>query len=278
MMKNIENEKFDEERALYATDGALVKNCSFEGEKDGESALKECKRITISKCNFHLRYPLWHCQRIDLIYSKMWETCRAPIWYTDTIGIDTVEIDGVKALRECKNVRIYSSRISSIEFGWFCDGVTAENVELESQYAMLKSKNIDFNKVNFKGKYAFQYVENAKFVDCVFDTKDAFWHGKNLTVENSVLKGEYLGWYSENLTLKNCKISGTQPLCYCKNLTLIDCEMTSCDLSFEKSSVEAVVLSHIDSVKNPLSGTIYAPSVGEVIMDDKEAKGKVVLK
>ena len=111
----------------------------------------------------------------------------------------------------------------------------------------------------------------------MFDTKDAFWHAKNVTIRNSVVKGEYLAWYSENLTFENCKISGTQPLCYCKNLKLVDCEMTDTDLCFERSEVEAVLTAEIASIKNPLSGHIYVPAVGEIIRDIEGAEGEVVI-
>ena len=107
-----------------------------------------------------------------------------------------------------------------------------------------------------------------KITDSVLDTKDAFWHSKNVTVKNCVVKGEYLAWFSQGLTLINCRISGTQPLCYCRDLTLIDCEMTGCDLSFEYSDVQASINGHIDSVKNPRSGSITADSIGEVIWED----------
>ena len=40
-MNIIENKIFDEERALYGSNQLLVKNCSFDGPADGESALKE---------------------------------------------------------------------------------------------------------------------------------------------------------------------------------------------------------------------------------------------
>ena len=119
-------------------------------------------------------------------------------------------------------------------------------------------------------------MKRATLDGCTLHTKDAFWHAKNVTVTDSVLEGEYLGWYSEGLTLIRCKIRGTQPLCYCKNLRLIDCEMERCDLSFEKSEVDATLSSPVDSIKNPKSGEIRVPAVGEVIFDEKWAKGKVL--
>ncbi len=92
-----------------------------------------------------------------------------------------------------------------------------------------------------------------------------------------MIKGEYLAWYSEGLTLINCKIIGTQPLCYCKNLKLIDCEMVDTDLAFEKSHVEATITTPVISIKNPLHGRICVPEVGEIIMDDENAKGEVII-
>ena len=181
-----------------------------------------------------------------------------------------------RALRECAGVSIVDSDIISPEFGWSAKDVEMRNCTAESEYFFMRGENLAFSDVRFKGKYSFQYVKNARFHHCAFDTKDAFWHSEGVTVTDSTVKGEYLAWYSQGLTLIRCKIIGTQPLCYCKGLKLIDCEMVDTDLSFEKSEVEAVVTTPIVSVKNPRSGTITAPSVGEIIMDDLEARGKVL--
>lgn len=152
-----------------------------------------------------------------------------------------------------------------------------EDSRAESEYFMMRSENLTFRNVEFKGKYSFQYIKNAVFENCRFDTKDAFWHGENVTVKNSLVKGEYLAWYSDGLTLESCKIIGTQPLCYCKNLRLINCEMVDTDLCFEKSEVEANIITPVISIKNPLSGNIFVPEVGEIIRDDVNAKGKVTV-
>ena len=98
-----------------------------------------------------------------------------------------------------------------------------------------------------------------------------------MTVRNSVIKGEYLAWYSDGLTLENCKIIGTQPFCYCKNLRLINCEMIDCDLAFEKSEVEAEITTPVISIKNPKSGRITVPEVGEIIRDDPDSMGEIVV-
>lgn len=141
----------------------------------------------------------------------------------------------------------------------------------------MRSDHLIFRNVHLNGKYSFQYITDSVFEDCVFDTKDAFWHGKNVMIRNSVVKGEYLAWYSENITFENCRIIGTQPLCYCKNLKLINCKMVDTDLSFQRSDVEATLTAPIVSIKNPLSGHIHVPAVGEIIMDSDEAKGEIII-
>ncbi len=101
---------------------------------------------------------------------------------------------------------------------------------------------------------------------------------KNVLVKDSVIRGEYLAWYCENVTFENCTIIGTQPLCYCKGLKMINCRMESADLAFEKSEADADIVSEVISIKNPKSGKIIVNEVGEIIMDDPEAKGTVIIR
>lgn len=276
-MKIIENQIFDEERALYGSSELLVKNCSFDGPADGESAFKECSQIEVEDCFFNLRYPFWHDQGLTIRHSEMTDNCRAALWYSSHVMVTDSKLHGIKAFRECSDVSIQNCNIVSPEFGWSVQRICMEDTAAVSEYFMMRSEDLTFRRVHFQGKYSFQYIKNAVFEDCVFDTKDAFWHGENITVRNSTIKGEYLAWYSNGLTLINCKIIGTQPLCYCRNLKLIHCEMIGTDLAFEKSQVDAEIITKVDSIKNPLSGRITVPDVGEVILDDVKAKGEILV-
>lgn len=267
-MKYIENRVFPNERDLYAAEGISLFSCAFDGEEDGESALKHAKDVTAEKCFFNLRYPLWHCEDVRLRDCVMTDKCRAALWYTRRAVIENCELGGIKALRECDEIEISASNIVSPEFGWRCRGVEMRGCEVESEYLFFGSSGLRWDNVRFKGKYSFQYARGVEIENCALDTKDAFWHAENVTVRDSVINGEYLGWYSDGLTLINCRISGTQPLCCCKNLKLINCEMTGADLAFEYSDVEADLRGEVVSVKNPRSGRITADRVGEVILTE----------
>lgn len=275
-MNTVKNQTFDEERALYGSQDLLVEDCSFDGPADGESTLKESRNIQVVHSFFNLRYPFWHVHGLKLSGSEMTELCRAALWYSDHIEITDTRLHGIKALRECSDVTMKDCDILSPEFGWSVQGIRMEDSSAESEYFMMRSSDLHFRNVQMKGKYSFQYIENSVFEHCRFDTKDAFWHAKNVVVRDSVVKGEYLAWYCENVTFENCQIIGTQPLCYCKGLKLINCEMIDTDLAFERSDVEATITTPVISIKNPLSGHITVPAVGEVIRDIPEAGDGIV--
>lgn len=275
-MNKIEGEVFDQERALYGERNLSVEKCSFSGPADGESAFKECLNIDVDKCFFNLRYPFWHDHVVRINASEMTENCRAALWYSDHVFISDTKMHGIKALRECKDVFISDCDIISPEFGWSSSSVSIESTSAESEYFLMRAENVRIKNLKFKGKYSFQYVDNMVIDSSELDTKDAFWHTRNVTVTNSTLKGEYLAWYSDGLTLIDCTIIGTQPFCYCKNLRLVNCKMIDTDLAFEKSDVDAHIIGYVDSIKNPLSGTIEVEKVGEIIMDDDSAKGDII--
>ena len=276
-MRCISKQTFDEERALYGSKDVRVVDCVFDGPADGESAFKESENVEVERCYLNLRYPFWHDHHVVIRESEMTSLCRAALWYSDHIDVSKTKMHGIKALRECHDVTVRDCDVVSPEFGWFSRGLTIEGCTIESEYLMMRSSDIRASNMTMRGKYSFQYIENAVFEHCQFDTKDAFWHAKNVVVRDSVVKGEYLAWYCDGVTFERCTITGTQPFCYCKGLRLVDCKMVGTDLAFEKSSVEASITTPVDSIKNPYSGRITVPAVGQLIIDDDRAKAEVII-
>lgn len=273
----VEGQNFEEERALYNSEDAIIRNCTFKGEKDGESPLKESKDISVEECEFSLRYALWHVKNGTVYNSKFSDTARAPFWYDENIKFLDSESKCVKIFRECKKVIVQNSKVVSEEPFWCCDDVVIVDSDITGFYAFFNSKKVRLNHINFTGKYSFQYNKKLEIIDSNFDTKDAFWHCDNVVVRNSVIKGEYIGWYSKNMTFINCKIESHQPFCYCKNLKLIDCEMPNCDLAFENSTVEGSIIGKIDSIKNPIHAKIKVGEIGEFINDSPLHKVNLTL-
>ena len=272
-MEQIKNATFDAERSLYGLDGAEVSECVFAGPADGESPLKECRNVDVSGCRFELRYPFWHDTQCVIRDCTLTESCRAALWYDKMLTMESSEIRGVKAFRECDVITIASVKANSEEFGWKCRNVTIDKLDLTSVYPFFECSDMYISDLNMTGKYSFQYTKNVVIKNSKLKTKDAFWHCKNVTVRDTVIEGEYLGWYSEGLHLINCTVIGTQPFCYANNLVLENCRLENCDLAFEKSDVTADVKGTIISIKNPLSGSITCD--GAELINDTNTSCKI---
>ena len=132
-MKEIKNLNFDAERALYASKNLSVVNCTFAGEADGESAMKESSDLDVRGCRFELRYPFWHDKNIKVDDCVMTDTCRAPVWYTKNAHFEDCKINGVKAFRECDGITLENCTVVSPEFGWNCHNVNIVGGELTSE-------------------------------------------------------------------------------------------------------------------------------------------------
>ena len=254
------------ERALYNSSDLEVIDTTFD---DGESPLKESKNISVTNSIFKWKYPLWYCKNVIVNKSSLLETARSGIWYTDNITIKDSIIEAPKTFRRSKNITIINTNIPHAEETlWNCENIRIENSCAMGNYFCLNSKNIKISNFNLNGNYAFDGACDIEIHNAIMLSKDSFWNCKNVIVYDSTIIGEYLGWNSENITFVNCTIDSLQGMCYMKNVKLVNCKLLNTNLAFEYSTVDAEINSNIDSVKNPISGKIYAKSIGEVILDE----------
>ena len=180
------------------------------------------------------------------------------------------QVDAPKMFREMDGIEMERVNIPDAqETLWHCRNVMMRDVDVRNaDYLCMHSENIDIDRYRQEGNYSFQYCRNVVIRNAELHSKDAFWNTENVTVYDSTLSGEYLGWHSRGLRLVRCRIAGTQPLCYCKGLVLEDCTFDAdADLAFEDSDVRATIMSPVTSIKNPRTGSITLPSVGELILD-----------
>lgn len=267
-METIRDTFFEGERPLYGTDGIALENVKF---YPGESALKEARNVRANNCNFMGKYPFWHNENSEVHNSVFTIYGRAAIWYSKNFKMYNTLVEAPKMFREMDGLYVENVQMPNAqETCWFSRDIEFKNVKIkQGDYIFMNSSNIKLSNVELQGNYSFQDAKNVEIHDSVIMSRDAFWKVENVTVYNSVVIGEYLGWHSKNLKFVNCKIGGTQPLCYAQNLVLENCEfMDDCDLSFEFSTLEADITTPILSVKNPISGSIKAPGIGEIIFDE----------
>lgn len=274
-MKEIKREKLTGERALFGENETYITECVFD---DGESPLKHCKDLTISKTLFRWKYPLWYSNNISMSECTLFENARAGIWYTDNFKALNTVIEAPKSFRRCSHIELENTTFTNAhETLWNCRDISLKNASvLHGDYLAMNSENITANNLTLVGNYAFDGAKNVTVENSRFITKDAFWNSDNITVTNSFISGEYLGWNSRNLTFIDCVIESLQGLCYIDNLVMKNCTLINTTLAFEYSSVEADIKGKIDSVLNPKSGTITADKIDSLILEkDRIDPGKV---
>ena len=118
-MKIYENQTFDEERALYGSEGAVLKLCRFEGPADGESALKE-------SANVESEYFMLRSNSLFLKNVKM-KGKYAFQYVTDSVFEDT-EFDTKDAFWHTKNVvvkKFLTTSFQNLLFFCFFRGIIA---------------------------------------------------------------------------------------------------------------------------------------------------------
>ena len=235
---------------------------------DGESPLKHSRNIELIDCAFQWKYPLWYAKNITTHGCTWFEMGRAGVWYTDHINVEDCTIEAPKNFRRCTNVTLRNTDLTHAEETlWSCSNVKLDNVVARGDYLGMNCESVVADRLRLVGNYPFDGARNITITNSRLISKDAFWNTQNVTVRDSYVSGEYLGWNSRNLTFENCTIESLQGLCYIENLTMRNCRFVNTTLAFEYSTVDVTAQGTIDSVINPLSGTIQADHIGELTLD-----------
>ena len=275
-MKEIRQEYLTGERALFNGENLKIYDTIF---ADGESPLKESHDIELYGSMFKWKYPLWYCKNITAEDCRWFEMGRAGVWYTDNITVKNAVIEAPKNFRRCHGVTLQNVNFpNAAETLWNCEDVIMEQVTARGDYFAMNSRNMKLRDFQLVGNYSFDGVKNMEIHNARLLSKDAFWNSENVTVYDSFISGEYLGWNARNLTLINCTVESLQGMCYIDNLVMKNCRLLNTTLAFEYSTVDAEINGKIDSVMNPLGGSIRADYIKELIIEkDKVDPDKTVI-
>ena len=266
MATEIKDKKFTQERALFGSSDILIDGCVFE---DGESPLKESKRITAKECLFRYKYPFWYCEDVDLDRVTFFEMARAGVWYTKRFSMSNAIVEAPKNFRRCEEIALKNVLIpNAAETLWNCTGLTLDKVSAKGDYFAMGCRNVKAKNVDLVGNYSFDSVADMEISDSHLASKDAFWNSENVTVKNCFITGEYLGWNSKNLRLADCTIESLQGMCYIDNLVMENCRLINTTLAFEYSDVRADIRGGIESVFNPKSGRIRADRIEHLVIQN----------
>jgi len=267
-METIKQQILTGERALFQAHDLNIEDSIFE---DGESPLKHSRNIHLLHSMFKWKYPLWYSDNIQMEHCTIFEMGRAGIWYTKHITVADTIIEAPKMFRRCEDVTLRNVTFPNAEETlWNCQNLVLSNISAKGDYFGMNCTDAKIDHLQLVGNYSFDGAQNLIVEDSALLTKDAFWNCENITVRNSFISGEYFGWNSRNITLENCTVESLQGFCYIENLVMRNCKLLNTTLAFEYSTIDAEIVSHIDSVKNPAGGVLRAKSIGTLILEPEQ--------
>ncbi len=267
-MTRIEQKKLTGERALFQAQDMEIVDCTF---ADGESPLKESRNLKIQGSMFQWKYPLWYSKDIEMQDCTLFDTGRAGIWYTSHLHMQDTAIQAPKTFRRCDDLKLERVDMPHAEETlWNCNHIVMKDVTATGPYFGMNSSHIEIDGFTLVGDYSFDGCSDITIRNAKMLSKDAFWNCEHVTVYDSFIAGQYFGWNAKDVTLINCTISSEQGMCYMDHIVMKNCKVLDTDLAFEYSTVDAEIISQIDSIKNPISGRIQARGVGEILFDNPE--------
>lgn len=267
-MKEILNERFSGERALFQRNGLRISGTVF-GE--GEAPLKHNAYIELSDCTFDAKYPVWYSENVKLSNCTVRESGSEGIWYSTEVNISDSLIESAKCFRHSNGISMRNVVFTNgDETLWKCSNVRMDNVRVKGDYFAMDCDGMEISGLELDGGNAFDGVKNITVRKSVINGKDCFWNCQNVMIYDSVITGKCFGWNSRNITLVNCTVESLQGMCFMENLVLKNCKLPHTTLAFEYSeNISADIKGVIDSVKNPAGGLIMAESIGEIIMENE---------
>lgn len=265
-MKEINQQYLTGERALFQEKDSQILYCTF---AEGESPLKESSNINIDNSMFKWKYPLWYSRNIVMKNSTLFEMARAGIWYTENISVSDSIIEAPKNFRRSKKITLNNVSFPNAEETlWNCQEITMNHVTANGHYFAMNCENMRIHNLELVGNYSFDGAKNVEIHNSRLLSRDAFWNTENVTVYDSFISGEYLGWNAKNLTLINCTVESLQGMCYIEHLVMKNCRLLNTTQAFEYSNVDVEIMGRVESIFNPLGGTIRAEEIGEQILDE----------
>jgi len=196
----------DKERAFYNTKNKCFKNFTIKGKKNGKSAFKECRNITVEDSNIFLNNNFWHCYNLNLYKINFELDSKDPIWYCKNTEINNSKILSSKACRNCINMYIKDSYINSEDFCWKSDGIKFENCKIGYENGNCEKCKNEFY-LNRKDNLCYSNSEQGPFYKCA----SSDYKGEKCT---QCIDDYYLGYLDDKCTtIDGCDLSENENKC-----------------------------------------------------------------
>ena len=174
----IKDQSFTGERALFSTHNAYIESCLFH---DGESPLKESSDLKLNKVTFQWKYPLWYVNNAVVNDSRLLESARSGIWYTNHLYMENCLIEAPKTFRRASDITLVNCQMpNASETFWKCKDIKLKDVTAKGDYFGMNSENIEVDNLTLDGNYLFDGGKNIIIKNSILNSKEEISQSMNV--------------------------------------------------------------------------------------------------
>ena len=149
----------------------------------GVKALRECRKITLTDCDFTSAEFGWKCGDINSYKLKV--VSEYAFFGSKDMYHESLELKGKYSFQYVENVIIINSVLDTKDAFWHSKNVTVRNCVIKGEYLGWYSENLTLINCKIMGTQPLCYAKNLKMTDCEMTGCDlSFEHS---TVDVTVL-------------------------------------------------------------------------------------------
>ncbi len=193
---------------LWHCDRAVLKNCTFAEtcrapfwyDRDlelqdcaisGPKSLRECDRISLTRCNIESDEFAWHCRDLNIKDCRL--TSGYPFFECKNLKIDRLQLNAKYAFQYVEGGVIQNSRFKTKDAFWHSQNLTVIESRIEGEYLGWYSQNLHLIRCHIVGTQPLCDCEGLVLEDCTTENCD-------LAFERSALQARI---YGEVQSIKN---------------------------------------------------------------------------
>lgn len=257
---------YQEGRELAALSDTVVCGAEFVSTEETGEPLIDVARVLVQNSIFAVERPLACADRTVINNCDFDDLTRGALCDASRVVVQHAVFEGNDTLAAGERIHVHDSEVYGHGFARDTTKIKLTSVSVEGADAFCNCSRLAAWNLSVAGNGAFRHLSNALICGSIINGDDALAYADNVTLRDCVINGSRIGWRARDLTLINCTLIGAAPLCRAHEVNVIDCRMLLADMAFEYSDVQAAVDGHINSVINPLSGTVIADTVGDVFV------------
>ena len=152
--------------AIWYADQGIIEDSTLHGIK----ALRECRQVSMNRCDIVSPEFGWKCHGITLEHSSV--TAEYLFFDSSSVKLDHVQMKGKYSFQYMEDLTIRDSHLDTKDAFWHSKNVTVINSVVKGEYLGWFSEGLTLINCRIIGTQPLCYCRGLKLVDCTMEGTD----------------------------------------------------------------------------------------------------------